>query len=132
MPGIDAVSYTHLDVYKRQVVSCLDSKQLFQAIAAALRGTFGLDYASLLIYDAEAKVLRLQVLDFPDGVGVIREDTAIPLDGTPAGHVFRTREARTFTPDELRASWPAASDVFMREGLRSICCAPLILSLIHI
>jgi formate hydrogenlyase transcriptional activator len=40
--------------------------------------------------------------------------------------VFRTREARTFTPDELRASWPAASDVFMREGLRSICCAPLI------
>jgi formate hydrogenlyase transcriptional activator len=108
------------------VVSCLDSKQLFQAIAAALRGTFGLDYASLLIYDAEAKVLRLQVLDFPDGVGVIREDTAIPLDGTPAGHVFRTREARTFTPDELRASWPAASDVFMREGLRSICCAPLI------
>ena len=33
------------------VVSCLASKPLFQAISASLRRTFGLDYASLLIYD---------------------------------------------------------------------------------
>jgi formate hydrogenlyase transcriptional activator len=108
------------------VVSCLDSKQLFQAISAALRGTFGQEYASLLIYDAEAKVLRLQMLDFPDGAGVIREDTVIQLDNSPAGHVFRTREARIFTPEEVRETWPTVSDVFVREGLRSICCAPLI------
>ena len=35
------------------VVSCLSSKQLFQAISASLRRTFGLDYASLLIHDPE-------------------------------------------------------------------------------
>ena len=51
------------------VVSCLASKPLFQAISASLRRTFGLDYASLLIYDPEIRALRLQMLDFPDGVG---------------------------------------------------------------
>jgi len=54
------------------VVSCLSSKQLFQVISASLRRTFGLDYASLLIHDPEIGALRLQMLDFPDGSGAIR------------------------------------------------------------
>jgi formate hydrogenlyase transcriptional activator len=107
------------------VVSCLDSQQLFRAMAAALRRTFGLDYASLLIHDPEANVLRLQVLDFPEGVGAIREDAVASLDG-PAGHAFQTREARKFTPEEIRALSPETGEVFAREGLRSLCCAPLI------
>ena len=87
------------------VVSCLDSQQLYRAMAAALRRTFGLDYASLLIHDLEANILRLQVLDFPEGVGAIRQDAVANLDG-PAGHVFGTRQARRFTPDEIRALSP--------------------------
>ena len=107
------------------VVSCLDSQQLFRAIAAALRRTFGLDYASLLIHDPEANALRLQVLDFPEGVGAIREQAMANLEG-PAGLVFRTREARKFTPEEIRALSPEAGAVFAQEGVRSLCCAPLI------
>ncbi|HMD71741.1 MAG TPA: GAF domain-containing protein, partial [Bryobacteraceae bacterium] len=107
------------------VVTCLDSQQLFKAMAAALRRTFGLDYASLLIHDPEANVLRLQVLDFPEGMGAIRELAVANLDG-PAGHVFQTRQARKFTPQEIRAMSPEAGEVFAQEGLRSLCCAPLI------
>jgi formate hydrogenlyase transcriptional activator len=107
------------------VVNCLDSQRLFQAMAAALRRTFGLDYASLLIHDPEANVLRLQVLDFPEGMGAIREDSVASFDG-PAGHVFQTREARKFTPEEIRAMSPEAGALFAQEGLRSLCCAPLI------
>ncbi len=107
------------------VMNCLDSQQLYQAMAAALRRTFGLDYASLLIHDPEANVLRLQVLDFPEGMGVIREDAVAGFDG-PAGHVFQTREARKFTPEEIRAMSPEVGAVFAQEGLRSLCCAPLI------
>ena len=70
----------------------------FSAISASLRRTFGLDYASLLIYDPEAGALRLHVLDFPDGTGAIREDALVPLDGTPAGYVFRTRQGRRVQP----------------------------------
>src|ERR1035438_9038765 len=79
------------------VVSCLSSKPLFHAISASLRRTFGLDYASLLIYDAEASVLRLETCDFPGGVGAIREDAVVPVGDKMAGYVFRTREGRVFT-----------------------------------
>src|SRR5271165_1172940 len=45
------------------VVACLASKPLFQTISASLRRTFGLDYASLLIYNAEISALRLETCD---------------------------------------------------------------------
>src|SRR5262249_40566099 len=39
------------------VVSCLETGPLFQAISGSLRRTFGLDYASLLVYDSELRAL---------------------------------------------------------------------------
>ena len=95
------------------VVSCLDSQTLFQTIAASLRRTFGLDYASLLIYDPEVRALRFQMLDFPEGIGAIREDALVPIDGSLAGQVFQTRRAGRF--DRAKCAprpprrWPARS-----------------------
>jgi formate hydrogenlyase transcriptional activator len=108
------------------VVSCLASKQLFQAISASLRRTFELDYVSLLIHDAEIGALRLQMLDFPDGSGLIREDAVVPLDDTLAGYVFRTRQGRLFSLEEARAISKTTGDIMQREGLMSLCCMPLI------
>jgi formate hydrogenlyase transcriptional activator len=82
------------------VVSCLSTKQLFRAISASLRRTFGLDYASLLMHDPQIGALRLEMLDFPDGSGAIRED---------AGAISKT-----------------TSDLLAREGLKSLCSMPLI------
>src|ERR1017187_41000 len=78
------------------VVGCLETHELFRAISASLRRTFGLDYASLLIHDAELRALRMHTLDFPDGTGAIRQDAIVPLDGSLAGYVFRTRQGRVF------------------------------------
>jgi formate hydrogenlyase transcriptional activator len=108
------------------VVSCLSSKQLFQAISASLRRTFGLDYASLLIHDPEVGALRLQMLDFPDGVGAIRVDAVVPLDDSLPGHVFRTCEGRLANVEEARALFKTTGDILEREGLKSLCCTPLI------
>jgi formate hydrogenlyase transcriptional activator len=105
------------------VVSCLDSQTLFQTISTSLRRTFGLDYASLLIYDPEVRALRFQMLDFPEGMGAIREDALVPIEGSLAGQVFQTREGRTFGPGEMRTK---ATEALAREGLLSVCCAPLI------
>jgi formate hydrogenlyase transcriptional activator len=99
---------------------------LFHAISASLRRTFGLDYASLLIYDADAGALRMHVLDFPDGTGAIREDAVVPLDGSLAGYVFRTRQGRVFSLKEARAVSVSTGDLFEREGIQSLCCVPLI------
>jgi formate hydrogenlyase transcriptional activator len=108
------------------VVSCLSSKQLFLAISASLRRTFGLDYASLLIHDPEIRALRLQMLDFPDGVGAIRVDAVVSLDDSVPGCVFRTREGRLANLDEARALFKSTGDILQREGLKSLCCTPLI------
>jgi formate hydrogenlyase transcriptional activator len=108
------------------VVSCLAAKPLFQAISASLRRTFGLDYASLLIYDPEIKALRLQTIDLPDSFGAIRENAVVPLDDSLAGYVFRTREGRAFSMEETRTISPSTSDILEREGLKSLCCLPLI------
>ncbi|MGB7720153.1 MAG: sigma 54-interacting transcriptional regulator, partial [Bryobacteraceae bacterium] len=108
------------------VVSCLSSKQLFLAISASLRRTFGLDYASLLIHDPEIGALRLQMLDFPDGVGAIQVDAVVPLDDSLPGCVFRTREGRLANLEEARTLFKSTGDILEREGLKSLCCTPLI------
>jgi formate hydrogenlyase transcriptional activator len=108
------------------VVGCLETRELFQAISASLRRTFGLDYASLLIYDPEIGALRLHVLDFPDGTGAIREDAIVSLDDSLAGYVFRARQGRVFSLAEARAVSPATGELFEREGIQSICSVPLI------
>jgi formate hydrogenlyase transcriptional activator len=108
------------------VVSCLEIRELFQAISGSLRRSFGLDYASLLIHDPERRALRLHMLDFPDGTGAIREDAIVPLDGSLAGYVFRTRQGRVFSLEEVRAVSAATGELFEREGMQSLCCVPLI------
>ena len=108
------------------VVQCLATRQLFQAISASLRRTFGLDYVSLLIYDAEIQALRLQALDFPDGSGLIREDAIVPLEGTLAGHVFRTRQGQLYTLGEAGEISQFTREIMSREGLNSLGCIPLI------
>ncbi len=108
------------------VVGHLARQPLFQAISASLRRTFGLDYASLLIYDAESHALRLQMLDFPDGSGAIRENAVVELDESLAGYVFRSREARVFSIEEAAAISPSTGVLFEREGLKSVCCLPLV------
>jgi formate hydrogenlyase transcriptional activator len=108
------------------VVTCLDTKAVFQAISASLRQTFGLDYVSLLIYEKELQAFRLQALDFPDGSGVIREDAVVPLDNTIVGEVYRSREGRFVGIEEAARSWPGTAEIVSREGLQSIGCLPLI------
>jgi formate hydrogenlyase transcriptional activator len=107
------------------VVTCLDGQQLFQATSASLRKAFGLDYVSLLIYDAELDALRLKMLDFPGGSGFIREDAVVPLDDSVAGQVFRTRRGRIFSLEEAAAISKSTGDVMAGEGLLSLCSMPL-------
>jgi formate hydrogenlyase transcriptional activator len=108
------------------VVGCLETRELFQAISASLRRTFGLDYCSLLVYDPEIGALRLHVLDFPDGTGAIREDAIVSLDDSLAGFVFRTRQGRVFSLQETRAVSATAAELFEREGIQSLCSVPLV------
>ncbi len=109
------------------VVTCLETRQLFDAIAGSLRRRFGVDYASLLIHDPEIQALRLQMLDFPESTGAIQQDAVVALDDTVAGFVFRSREGRIFTLKQIREVSPTTFELFSREGIESLCSVPLLL-----
>jgi formate hydrogenlyase transcriptional activator len=108
------------------VVSSVASKEMFRSASASLRSVFGLDYTSLLLLDAESGDLRVVALDFPDGAGALREDALVPVDDSVAGYVFRTRQGRVFSFDELDAIAPVTGRVMAAEGVRSFCAMPLV------
>ncbi len=114
-----------LDV-NNAIAGCLETRELFDAISAAMRSTFGLDYASILLHEPELGALRMHLLNFPGGGSLIREAAVVPLEGSLAGHVFRSREPRIFSLDEARAISAATGEVFEREGIQSLCAVPLI------
>ena len=109
------------------VVGCLETRELFQAISASLRRTFGLDYASLLIYDPE--VQRPAPADARFSRMARARSARTPWcrwTTRLAGYVFRTRQGRVFSLEEARAISASTGELFEREGIQSLCCVPLI------
>jgi formate hydrogenlyase transcriptional activator len=108
------------------VVTNLETGQLFQAISSCLRNSFGMEYASLALYDPEINAFRLHALDFPASRGVIRENAVLPADCCPSGHVMRNGTPKIFTPEDIEALSPDAARYLLGEGLRSFVSLPLI------
>ena len=108
------------------VVTHLDTRELFRAVAPALRRCVSADVAALSLYDPEAGVLRHHVCDAPDdfcersNVPVATEST---LDGSASGHVFKTGKSRIFSPSDLD-SFPESAFIRAR-GINSAISVPL-------
>ena len=108
------------------VVTQLDTRELFRAVAPALRRCCSADVAALSLYDPEAGVLRHHVCDAPDDfctrsdVPMVTEST---LEGSAAGYVFSTGKPRAFSRTDLDA-FPESAFIRSR-GIRSACCVPL-------
>ncbi len=108
------------------VVTQLDTRELFRAVAPALRRCCSADVAALSLFDEEARVLRHHVCDAPEDF-VARSD--IPpvaeqsLDGSAAGSVFRSGRPRIFSYADLE-TFPESAFVRAR-GIRSGCSVPL-------
>lgn len=108
------------------LVSNLELRELFSAISACLERVLHHDYTSLALYEASSHQLRLQALEFPGGRGIIHEEMLVPVDGTPAGRSFTTREPISLNRADLGQLHPEVLKVFAAEGLESVCCVPLI------
>ncbi len=108
------------------VVTHLDTRELFRAVAPALRRCVSADVAALSLYDPEAGVLRHHVCDSPDdfcersNVAMATEST---LDGSASGYVFKTGKPRVFSPSDLD-SFPESAFIRAR-GINSACAVPL-------
>ena len=108
------------------VVTELDTRELFRAVAPALRRCCSADVAALSVFDPEAGVLRHHVCDAPDDF-CDSSDVPIPtestLDGSAAGYVFKTGEPRAFSVADL-GRFPESAFILAR-GIRSACSVPL-------
>jgi len=108
------------------VVTQLDTRELFRAVAPALRRCCSADVAALSVYDPDAHVLRHHVCDAPEGFGAA-SDVPLPsestIDGSATGYVFRTGEPRVFSGSELDA-FPESRFIRSR-GIQSVCSVPL-------
>ncbi len=114
-----------LDV-TNQVVSNLELRDLLRAISHDVRRVMQCDYAGLSLPDAENKQLRLYALDFPEGKGFLQEELVYLMEGTPSGTAFRTMKPLTLqSPFTGWLNYPIVQ-IAVREGLKSVCCLPLI------
>jgi formate hydrogenlyase transcriptional activator len=103
------------------VVTHLDTRALFTAVAPALRRCFNADLAALTLIDTEARVLRWHACDggdCPPGPNMVDQ----PLD-SPSGVVFTSGTPRAFSLGELEAC-PQMRPLIAR-GVRSACAVPL-------
>jgi formate hydrogenlyase transcriptional activator len=108
------------------LVSHLDLRELFQAIAACLRRVMRHEYTSLALYDPETKRMRVQALDFPQGRGLIREEMTVAVETSPSGCAFSNRRPLLANRADLERYDSEIARLLLAEGVKSLCCVPLV------
>jgi formate hydrogenlyase transcriptional activator len=108
------------------VVSNLEFRELFSAIAASLRRVMPCDYVSVSLLDTDKKMLRLHALDFPAGKGFVQEEMVAPVEDSIGGEVIKTRKGVLLDSRNKSHEGSSIAQRHFAEGLRSGCIAPLI------
>src|SRR5262249_34990915 len=106
------------------VSASLDMREILHATSAILRNHIHHDFAGLALYDEDSRKFRLLALDKPQEY--LEEGDLIPMEGTPDGLAFKTRQAvwrERLDPKEFPV--PSMQKAY-QAGLRSRCAVPLI------
>ena len=111
------------------VCSALASQRLvqdaFPSISAYLRRVLRHEYAAFLLFDHTNGLLVRQAIDFPFGRG---DFSALEVKTTsgPANKALRESQTMTFSREQLQSYKVDITDRLLDEGIRSLCCVPLI------
>ena len=108
------------------ITSELDYPRVLGKISQALRDVIQHDYASIALYDAESAQIQLHAVTFTDERGVRPADDRLPLDNSPAGITYQRGVVTMFGEADLAAFGPAGAPTLIDEGIKSICCVPLV------
>ena len=106
------------------IVTQLDTRELFLALAPALKRVCSAEFAALSLFDPETRVLRKHACQGPPelaGIGGACIETTV--DRSLAGQVFLSGEPRIFTRDEL-LRYPETRRL-VEFGALSACSVPL-------
>ncbi len=118
-----------LDV-NNAVASHLDLRQMLEATTKSLQRLMEFAYVSVFLYESERNSLRLSLLDFPAGRGLIQEDVEISLQenptATPAGLAFTTRGPVLMRVIDTERFSSSEAHLLVAEGIKSSCSIPLL------
>ena len=131
----NAMAHKALKVEKRRLEVLLNVSALLTAgckvqdvflnISAYLRRILRHEFARLLLFDERNALLVEQALDFPMGKGLCAE-IRVTDTNTPAGQALRRRTPLTFSKEEIQSFRVPISECLVAEGIRSLCCVPLV------
>jgi formate hydrogenlyase transcriptional activator len=102
-----------------------DARQVFPRISAYLRRVLRQEYAALAVHDEKSGQLVRQAIDFP-----LRKrpasDAEISAGKDPGGKALLERAPLIFNKDEMQRFPAGTADDLLAEGLKSLCCVPLL------
>jgi formate hydrogenlyase transcriptional activator len=108
------------------VVSTLDLHELLGAISTCLCRVIQHDYASLALYEPESQQLRLHAVDFAASRGLMQEGTPVPVEDTPTGLAFSSRQPVLINQLNFQQFPSEVTRGLIAEGVKSGCFLPLI------
>jgi formate hydrogenlyase transcriptional activator len=107
------------------LMSNLEYRNLLAAIGASIRQVKPHLYASLALYDAATKKLRMQVLTAPADWTVTKDEVLMPVEGSPAGWAFSKREPLLLSRVDTSQYAPEVKQRLDALGVKSGCWLPL-------
>jgi len=99
--------------------------QVFPTISARIRRILRQEYAGFELRDSGTGLLVRQAEDFPLGRGLLT-GIPIPAQSSPEGLALQKRSPLIFTQDQLHGFKAETTQQFLAEGMRSLCCVPLL------
>ncbi len=108
------------------VVSNLELREVLRAVMTTSRRVLRSDSAVVALPDSGSGQLRAHALDFPGGEAIVEEGELIPLDGTVAGHVFRTGTPWVGDVEDARQTGLEVDATWTALGVTVGCVLPLI------
>lgn len=138
----NALNFESSQVYQRQLalerdrlqillqinnvlVTSRELPELFRGIVSTLQRVIHHDYTSLALLDPVTGLLRIYALDFPGRQGLIKPETTIPRDSSPAGRAIAENKPLIVSGSELDPYSSEIVRLLRAEGLQTICCIPL-------
>src|SRR5438309_2137811 len=107
------------------VVSTLDLRELLRNISANLRRVMQCDFVGVGLPDSgNSTHLRLYAVDFPESKGFIKEESLIPIEGSPPGVAFKSGEPYVATVQDIAQMTPDSPP--SAEGFTVGCVLPLV------
>src|SRR5215475_589996 len=101
--------------------------ELFNGIVATLTRVIHHDYTSLALLDPTTNLMKIKSLDFAGPhTPLLEKDLSVPLESSPAGRSILTGKAVVFLGSQLDQFPTELVKKLRAEGLKSVCCVPLI------